>query len=172
MRLNQHMRDLISQSHWEDDPSYAIPEDLQRIVDLGWSVDETGAHLLAALQLGYRGRRSAYTDITGYEAGVNGWGIDARDLPGDNEAKVGELLQRSVSYVREALVRSRDLNTTETLTGMVSISIAEPSGEVVARVTFWASHAAEPSYVVDIDGYSEAVLLMSSTDLAEFRGPV
>jgi hypothetical protein len=59
MQLNRAMQDLVSRLGWQYDPTYPIPTGLQRIVDSGWLVDETGAHLLAALHSGYRGRRSA-----------------------------------------------------------------------------------------------------------------
>jgi hypothetical protein len=160
------MRGLISQIGWQFDPAYQIPMNLQRIVESGWFVDETGAHLLTALHSGYRGTRSAYTDVTGYEAGVNGWGIDARDLPTDGEARTSELLQRSTAFVRAALVRSLELNSPQPLTAMISISESESSGDMGARVTFWASRPTEAPYVAEIDNYSEAVLLMSSADLS------
>jgi hypothetical protein len=160
---------IFSRLGWQYDATYPIPDDLQRIVDSGWYVDETGAHLLAALHRGYRGRRSAYIDVTGYEAGVNGWGIDARDLPIEGEARAGELLHRSAAFARAALVRSLDLNSPQALTGMISISTPESSGGITSRVTFWASHPAEAPYVMDIGSYSEAVMLMSSVDLSASR---
>jgi hypothetical protein len=85
------------------------------------------------------------------------------------DAKVGELLQRSTAFVREALMSSLHLSSPHTLTGMVSMAQSESSGDIVSRATFWASHPAEAAYVTDIDGYSEAVLLMSSAELSASR---
>lgn len=165
MQFNRAMRELVSQLGWHHDPTYPTPDNLQRIIDSGWFVDETGAHLLTALHQGYHGRRSAFIDVTGYEAGVNGWGIDGRDLVAGGETRSSELLHRSVAFVRKALVRSLDLNSPLTLTGMVSVSFSESSGDMVSRATFWASHESEAPFVNDIDAYSEAVLLMSSAEL-------
>jgi hypothetical protein len=62
-----------------------------------------GALLLGALRCSYSGRRSLFTDVTSYEAAVDGRGVPDMDLPYRGPRRVDMLIRRSYSFACEAL---------------------------------------------------------------------
>ncbi|MFD0522910.1 hypothetical protein [Paractinoplanes durhamensis] len=77
MRFNAVFADLVGEAALED---VSLPDLFRGAVDDGWTVDERGAWLLRRFLATYSGSPSAFSDVTGYEAAVNGRGIPDLDL--------------------------------------------------------------------------------------------
>lgn len=166
IRMNERMRSRLSSSplqlaNWDD-----VPESLHELIQRGWTVDETGAYLLKALLGGYNGSRSSFTDLTGYEASVNGLGVPDWDIAPVAGAEE-RLLRRAVSYACFALHAARDIKGSGALEAVVSASESlMDDAKLTARVTFVLDRSDEPALVGDVEaGQNEHILIFSMEDI-------
>ncbi|GAA2628956.1 hypothetical protein [Paractinoplanes durhamensis] len=165
MRFNAVFADLVGEAALED---VSLPDLFRGAVDDGWTVDERGAWLLRRFLATYSGSPSAFSDVTGYEAAVNGRGIPDLDLDVGGKARAAALARRGAAFARAALARlNADFPDHPAAVAYVSISDVDMDDEVVyvGDVTFVSVHDGEPPYLADLDGMAEgAVLAIDSAE--------
>ena len=168
MRFNAVFADLIGDGALGDVSGGDLPDLFQRAVNDGWTSDERGAWLLRRFLATYSGSPDAFTDVTGYEAAVNGRGIPDLDLTAGGKARAVALARRGVAFARAALTRlNADHPGHPPATAYVSIGDVDMDDEVsyVGDVTFVMVRDEEPPYVADIDRITaNAVLVIDSTE--------
>jgi hypothetical protein len=144
---NQAMQEML---HPVDLPSLNhgdIPPQFFEVVNEGWVIDSIGAVLLRALLDSYSGQQAAPSDITGYEARVNGRGIPDLDLPEKHPQRTSNLIRRAYSYAHAALSKLDNLSDPPKVTAFISISKTWTEDPiVVGNVTFWSHHEGEKPY--------------------------
>lgn len=167
IRMNERMRRRLPAAplqvaSWED-----VPDSLRRLIQQGWTIDETGAYLLRALVSGYSGSRSGFTDLTGYESSVNGLGIPDWDIS-PSAGVEDRLLKRAVSYAYFALGAARGMEDANSLNAIVSACEALiDDAKLTARVTFVLDRADEVALIGDVESrQNEDLLVFSMEDIA------
>jgi hypothetical protein len=148
MRFNAMFAELVDVAALEDVTTAQLPELFRSAVADGWTVDERGAFLLRRFLATYSG--SPETDVTGYEAAVNGRGVPDLDLAVTGRARANALARRGVGFARAALGRlDADYPDHPEADAYVSIAEVEGDGEIlyVADVTFVTTHPGEPPYL-------------------------
>jgi hypothetical protein len=171
MVVNDKMRVLLERTDLDLVTRQDLPPGFGTVVDEGWVREPDGAWLLRALRRSYSGRRSAFTDLTGYEAAVNGRGIPDYDLPASDPERADALIRRSYSFACAALGQlDRVVNPPE-MTGFISVTKTATDDPVfVANVTFWARHDGEPPYIDAGDFVTDvAAMLIDSPHRKETR---
>ncbi|RAS70993.1 hypothetical protein C8D87_1011294 [Lentzea atacamensis] len=126
-----------------------LPRSLARAAADGWGVHESGAYLLKSRYAGYHGSGPS-SDLIGYEARVNAWGIPHHD-------DVNVLVIWSTRYARECLRQAdRPVNAL--------VSFSEPHDDVprTARVTFWSEHPGQLPYADDFEQWDSAAMLLTT----------
>jgi hypothetical protein len=149
-----------------------IPSQFRAVATGGWTQDTDGALLLGALHRSYSGRRSLFTDVTSYEAAVNGRGVPDMDLPDHGPRRVDMLIRRSYSFACEALSQLSRIPEPPLVTAFISIAKTWTEDPVfVGTVTFWARHEGENPYfeVSDTDP-DNATMSLELAD-CDVRGP-
>ncbi len=143
-----------------------MPELFRAAVDEGWVVDETGAHLLKLFRRRYHGNRDLFTDLTGYEAAVNGRGVPDMDVTERGAARVQVLVRRAYAFAWMALFSLRTIPGRATVDGYISVGPALMNEDwYTANVTFCVDRGAEAAYVSDIENAGQsAILVLSSTE--------
>jgi hypothetical protein len=142
MRYNAEFADLVDVAALAT--ADELPEQYRAVVDEGWTVDERGAWLLRGFLATYFGKAEAFSDVTGYEAAVNGRGI-----PGDGLSAT-ELAGRGVAFARAALTRlGAEHPEHPPATAYVSIGVVgmDDDEAYVGDVTFVTAHDGEPPYL-------------------------
>ncbi|WP_367323548.1 hypothetical protein [Streptomyces sp. HUAS ZL42] len=131
-------------------------------------MDESGAHLLSALQSGYNGAAlEDFADIVHFEATVNGRGMMDYDLPASGPERRDQLLRRSLAYACMALKATPE-ESAHPIQGYVSFSEGGLSDDsLTANITFCTSRPHVPPYVGDIRSYREEALLELTRDDAK-----
>ena len=161
MRFNAVFADLVGEVPPEV-PGDDLPDMFRWAVAEGWTADERGAWLLRRFLATYSGSPEAFSDVTGYEAAVNGRGIPDMDLTVSGNARAAALAKRGIAFARAALSR---LNSEHPVhppaVAYVSISDVDMDDEVlyVGNVTFVTAHEGEPPYLPDIDGITDNAVL-------------
>src|SRR5882724_11567854 len=97
MRFNAVFADLVDLESLSDVSGADVPGGFRRAVDEGWTRDERGAWLLRDFLATYHGSPEAFSDLTGYEAAVNGRGIPDLDLAVGGKARAVALARRGVA---------------------------------------------------------------------------
>jgi len=143
-----------------------IPELFQAAISEGWVVDETGAYLLKLFRRGYFGSRDSFTDLTGYEAAVNGRGVPDLDLSEEGAARVQILARRAYAFAWMALFSLRDIRDHAEVSAYISVGPTLMDENLYrASVTFCASHDGEHPYIADMEKLTmNAVLTLDSTE--------
>ncbi len=147
-----------------------LPDLFRKAVAEGWLQDEHGAWLLKQFQATYSGSRTASSDLTSYEASVNGRGVPDLDLQSDGILRARELAKRGYAFARMALFRLNELPDHPAITAYVSISPVEmdEGNFYTANVTFVAFHDGEPSYAGRVEDLTaNAVLAVDSWECTE-----
>lgn len=171
MVINNTMRLLLERTDLDSVTHEDLTPQLSEIAAEGWMRDEEGAWLLRAWYGSYHGRRSDFTDLTGYEAAVNGRGIPDLDLPVDDDMRANKLIRRSYSFACEALIQLRRIADPPQVTAFISLAKTWTDDPVyVANITFWSRHEGEAPYF-DIHNTDTSVATMSIelSDCAEWR---
>ena len=143
-----------------------IPELFQAAISEGWVVDETGAYLLKLFRRGYFGSRDSFTDVTGYEAAVNGRGVPDLDLSEEGAARVQVLARRAYAFAWMALFSLRGIRDHAEVSAYISVGPTLMDENLyTASVTFCASHDGEHPYIADMEQLTmNAVLTLDSTE--------
>lgn len=144
-----------------------IPQSFREVVRGGWYLDESGACLLTRLKDGYYGDRSSFSDVTGYEAAVNGRGIPDLDVVLQGSARAREIARRGYAFAWAALYESRQASNMPVVTAYLSISRVEMDDDetYTGSVTFCAHHDGEPPYISDIAQPTYGpILVLASTE--------
>jgi hypothetical protein len=172
MRFNAKFADLVDMGTLSDLSDDDLPEGLRRTVDEGWTCDERGAWLLRDRVATYHGSPEAFTDVTGYEAAVNGralWDLDLDDIGG--KPRAAALARRGIVFARAALHRlNADHPDHPPAVAYLSIGDEDPTDDIPyeADVTFVTAHPGEPPYVRDLQAVpANAVLAIDSTECLE-----
>jgi hypothetical protein len=168
MRFNGKFAELVDVGAL----NYLYADDLtledRRTVDGGWTRDERGAWLLRELLTTYHGSREAFTDLTGYEAAVNGRVIPDLDLKVDGKARAEVLARRGVAFARAALGRlNAEYPDHPPAIAYVSISDQELDDGIPyeGAVTFVTAHDGEAPDVRDLEKLTaNAVMALDSAD--------
>jgi hypothetical protein len=166
MRVNARFADLVGAEGVGDTSAGDLPAVFQAAIDDGWTVDERGAWMLRRFRATYHGSPESFTDLTGYEAAVNGRGIPDLDLTTDSRDRAVALARRGVAFAREALRRlDAEHPDHPPAVAYVSISEVDMDDEVAyaGDVTFVTAHAAEPPYLVDLDAVSTSAMAAISS---------
>jgi hypothetical protein len=164
IRMNERMRHRLPAVPLQEAKCDDVPESLRRLVQQGWTADDSGAYLLQALLRGYSGSRSVFTDLTGLESSVNGLAIPDWDIPASGDAN-DQLLRRAVSYACLALYAARDTEGASALNAIVSVSESlMDNGKLTARVTFVLDREDEPPLIDDVECRQNEDLLVFSLD--------
>lgn len=151
-----------------------LPEFFRQVVLEGWVKDDQGAWLLSRLRSTYSGSPEAFTDLTGYEAAVNGRAIPDFDLDSRGQERARDLAKRGYVFARMALLRLSEIPDHPPGCAYVSINPVEVDDEEVyaGNVTIVTHHDGEPPYVRDVEGMtSSAVLALASSDCADALPP-
>jgi hypothetical protein len=174
MRFNAVFADLVDEESLNEFSRGDLPDLLRRAVDEGWTTDERGAWLLRDFLATYHGSPEAFSDVTGYEAAVNGRAIPDLDLPLAGKARAVALARRGIAFARAALYRlNADHPDHPPAVAYVSISDVDPDDDIPYEgdVTFVTAHDGEPPYLGDIDEVTaNAVLAIDSTECLEQVG--
>jgi hypothetical protein len=143
-----------------------IPELFQAAISEGWVVDETGAYLLKLFLRGFFGSRDSFTDLTGYEAAVNGRGVPDLDLAEEGASRVQVLARRAYAFAWMALFSLRDIRDHAEVSAYISVGPTLMDENLyTASVTFCASHDGEHPYIADMDKLTmNAVLTLDSKE--------
>jgi hypothetical protein len=144
-----------------------IPELFQAALREGWIVDETGAYLLELFRRQYFGARDSFTDLTAYEAAVNGRGVPDWDLADYGAARVQVLARRAYAFAWMALFSLRQIPDHATVTAYISIGSTLADEELyTATVTFCANRDDEAPYInlADLETMTNASLVLDSTE--------
>jgi hypothetical protein len=173
MRFNAVFADLVDEESLSDVSRSDLPDLFRWAVDDGWTFDERGAWLLRRFLATYSGSPESFSDVTGWEAAVNGRAVPDLDLFSDGKTRATTLARRGVAFARAALYR---LNTDypDHPPGVSYISLSEVDMEdetlYVGDVTFVTAHEGEPPYLSDLESVTgNAVLAIES---AECREPI
>jgi len=171
MRFNAVFADLVDEGSLTAVSRGDVPEGFQRTVDEGWTRDERGAWLLRNLVATYHGSPEAFSDLTGYEAAVNGRGVPDLDLAVGGKARAEALARRGVAFARAALFRlNAEYPDHPPAAAYISISEVDMDDEIlyVGDVTLVTAHDGEPPYLADIEGVTaNAVLAIDSAECLE-----
>jgi hypothetical protein len=171
MRFNARFADLVDVGTLSDLSCDDLPGRLRWTVDEGWTCDERGAWLLRDRLTTYHGSPEAFTDVTGYEAAVNGRAIPDLDVEVEGRPRAAALARRGVTFARAALHRlNADHPDHPPAVAYVSISDEDPADEIPYEgdVTFVTAHDGEPPYVRDLEAVTaNAVLTIDSTECLE-----
>src|SRR4051794_28099078 len=146
MRFNAKFADLLAMGTLSDLSDDDLPEGLRRTVDEGWTCDERGAWLLRNRLATYHGSPAAFTDVTGYEAAVNGRALWDVDLENDGKPRAAALARRGIAFARAALHRlNADHPDHPPAVAYVSISDEDPIDDIPYEgdVTFVTAHDGE-----------------------------
>jgi hypothetical protein len=142
------------------DPGAVTPT-AREVLAAGWTTEPSGANVLAALRAGYHGPDSRPGDLTGYEAGVNGWGFWDQGITAEDEVREHQLLVRAVSYAKQAVTEARDLPDRDRLTALVSLSMSHDAVPIpTAKVTFYVQREDERPYLRDVEDFAFESLLV------------
>ncbi|RKT54108.1 hypothetical protein C8E97_2705 [Saccharothrix australiensis] len=142
-----------------------VPESFQSALAAGWEADPSGAWVLRLFSESYRGDRSSFTDLTGYEAAVNGRAIPDLDLAADHPARAEVLVRRAYSFAHCALFALNQ--TLGAPPGSAYISIGPTlydEGLVTGSVTFCVQHNEEEPYLADISRVTLSGILVVDSD--------
>jgi hypothetical protein len=173
MRYNATFADLIVMETLSDVSFGDLPKELLRTVDEGWICDERGAWLLRDFVASYHGSPDAFSDVTGYEAAVNGRAVPDLDLAVVGKARAVALARRGVAFARAALYRlNADYPDHPPAVAYVSISDEDLDDDISYEgdVTFVTAHDGEPPYLSDLEAVTANAVL--AIDSAECREPV
>ncbi|GAA2483974.1 hypothetical protein [Winogradskya humida] len=146
---------------------------LSLAVDEGWTRDDRGAWLLRRFLATYSGSPDAFTDLTGYEAAVNGRGIPDLDLTGPSRSRAADLARRGVAFSLAALYRLNEEHPDHpAAVAYLTISAVDMDDEdvYVADITFVTVHDGEPPYVKDLEQVTTGAILAIGS--AECRNPL
>jgi hypothetical protein len=150
MRFNAMFAELVDVAGLEDVAADELPELFRAAVADGWTVDGRGAFLLRRFLAGYSGAPA--TDVTGYEAAVNGRGVPDLDLAVGGRARATALARRGVGFARAALGRL-DADYPDHPGAVAYVSIAEVDVDdepvYVGDVTFVTAHEGEAPYLAE-----------------------
>jgi hypothetical protein len=167
VKTNRAFRKIVTPEALQGVSQADIPELFQAALSEGWVVDGTGAHLLELFRRGYFGARDSFTDLTAYEAAVNGRGVPDWDLTEKGAERVQVLARRAYAFAWMALFSIRQIRDRATVTAYISVSPTLADEKLyTASVTFCANHDDEPPYVdlVDLEKVSNAILVLDSTE--------
>lgn len=171
MRSNRKFADMVRPDVLQGVTQADIPRLFQAALDDGWVVDEAGAHLLKAFHRGYGGHRENFSDVTAYEAAVNGRAVPDVDLTEIGVARVQALVRRAYAFAWMALFLLREISGHHKVTAYVSVGPTLMDDNVyTANVTFCADHEAEGAYISQVDAFEGAALL--ALDSTECDGPL
>ncbi|MDX3800618.1 hypothetical protein [Streptomyces sp. AK04-3B] len=142
-----------------------VPELFQSALDAGWAVEVSGAWVLRFFSQGYRGNRSSFTDLTGYEAAINGRAIPDFDLSDDDPIRVEVLIRRAYSFAHCALFLLREMPNSPPGSAYISIGPTLYDENVVTgSVTFCVRREQEGSYLADISQVALSGILVVETE--------
>jgi hypothetical protein len=163
MRFNAVFADLVGEGALRDVSIADLPELFRSAVDDGWTMDERGAFLLRRFLATYSGSPGAFSDVTGYEAAVNGRGIPDLDLAVAGKARAAVLARRGLAFAQGALQRlDADYPDHPSADAYVSIGQVDMDDEIlyVGDVTFVTVHEGEPPYLADLDRVADGAVLV------------
>jgi hypothetical protein len=166
VKFNAMFSDLVRPEVLEQVTKGDVPELFQSALEAGWSVDPSGAWVLRFFAEGYRGDRESFTDLTGYEAAVNGRAVPDLDIAEDGPARIETLVRRAYSFAHGALFALRQIPGAPLGTGYISIGpTLYDENLVTGSVTFCVRHEGEEPYLVDVSRMTlSGVLLVDSAD--------
>jgi hypothetical protein len=166
VKSNRMFSEIVSPESLHGVTQADIPELFQAAISEGWVVDETGAYLLELFRRGYFGGRDSFTDLTGYEAAVNGRGVPDSDISEEGIARVQVLARRAYAFAWMALYALREIPDHAEVDAYISVGPTLMDNNLyTASVTFCAIHDGEHPYIPDIEKASmNAVLTLSSTE--------
>lgn len=143
-----------------------VPELFQSALDAGWALDPSGAWVLRLFSEGYRGDRASFTDLTGYEAAINGRAVPDLDLAEDDPARIETLIRRAYSFARGALFALHQIPSAPSGRAYISIGpTLYDENLVTASVTFCVQHEGEEPYLADISRMTlSGILVVDSED--------
>ncbi|MFJ7913098.1 hypothetical protein [Kitasatospora sp. NPDC096204] len=169
MKFNAMFSDLVEPEFLKRATKGDVPELFQCALDAGWEVDPGGAWVLRHFSESYHGNRSSFTDLTGYEAAVNGRAIPDLDLADDDPARVETLARRAYAFACSALFALRQVPGAPSGSAYISIGPALYDENVVTgSVTFCMQHEGEAPYLADISRMTlSGVLVVDSEECAD-----
>jgi len=166
VKFNAMFSDLVRPEFLEQVTKGDVPELFQSALDAGWAADPSGAWVLRFFSEGYKGDRSSFTDLTGYEAAINGRAIPDLDLAEDDPARIEKLARRAYSFAHGALFALRQIPSAPPGSAYISIGpTLYDENLVTGSVTFCVRHDEEEPYLADISRMTlSGVLVVDSED--------
>ncbi|MBB5489890.1 hypothetical protein NE857_14925 [Nocardiopsis exhalans] len=137
----------------------------KEVLDAGWCAEANGAWVLQRFREDYSGIVSKFSDVTGYEAAVNGRSIPDFDIE-EGEFLAESLFRRAYSFARRALLDLGEIPGSPPAVAYVSISPALYDESIITgHVTFCAAREEERPYIEEVSGFTlSGILLLSSSD--------
>ncbi|MGW2542432.1 hypothetical protein ACWC5I_16535 [Kitasatospora sp. NPDC001574] len=168
MKFNTRFSELVQPELLERVNREDVPEFFQAALDAGWEVEPNGAWVLRFFSEGYRGDRSTFTDLTGYEASINGRAIPDLDLAEDDPVRIETLTRRAYSFAHGALFALRKISSAPPGSAYISIGpTLYDENLITGNVTFCVRHGEEEPYLADISRMTlSGVLVLESEDCA------
>lgn len=161
MRYNAEFAELVDVAALAS--TDGLPDLYRSAVAEGWIADERGAWLLRQFLATYFGRPESLSDITGYEAAVNGRGIPDLDLVESGKERATALARRGVAFARAALARlAAEYSEHPAVTAYVRIGLVDMDDDevvYVGDVTFVSAHDGEPPYLGDVEQVTSGAVL-------------
>lgn len=170
MKYNAMFDEIASEQSLNTASQADLPDFFRRAVLAGWVRDDRGAWLLKLFRETYSGSPTAFTDLTGFEAAVNGRAIPDFDLASRGRERAGVLARRAYAFAKMALFRLNEVADHPSATAYISISPVEIGDEEIyaGNVTIVAHHDGEPPYLPDVSNVtSNAVLAIDSSECIE-----
>lgn len=167
MEYNNAFSEIVDRRSLSEAGLHDLPDLFRLAVREGWVRDERGAWLLKQFLATYSGSREDFTDLTGYEAAVNGRGIPDLDIMSQGIERARILSKRAYAFAKAALHRLTEIPNHPRGYAYISISSLEIEKRQVytGSVTFVTLHHGEAPYLESIqDVTSAAVLAVDSTE--------
>jgi hypothetical protein len=170
MRYNLMFHEVIAEPSLRAASQADLPDLFRSALREGWVRDEQGAWLLKRFLETYSGSRAAFTDLTGYEAAINGRAIPDLDLTNHGYERARDIARRAYVFARMALFGLNEMSNRPSAMAYISISPVEVDDETIytGSVTIVTRHDGEPPYLPDLENVtSNAVLELASSECTE-----
>lgn len=147
-----------------------VPQPLRGALSEGWVCDD-GAWLLRDLLRNYRGARSNFTDLTGYEAAVNGRSIPDYDLDVADPRRTEIIFRRSFAFTCSALALLNEIAKPPPVVAYIVMgeSLTEQPA-LESHTTFCLLREDEAPYLEEIQTYGpDAVMMVELSDCVGWK---
>ncbi|WP_152521059.1 hypothetical protein [Nocardiopsis ganjiahuensis] len=169
MKFNSMLESMIDPRLSDTVTSGDLTDFHRNVLDSGWVEEDHGAWVLRTLRGSYYGAKGQFSDVTGYEASVNGRAIPDLDLDSAGSRRAETLFRRGYSFAHSALFSLSRIQESPSAVAYITIGpTLYDETVIIGNVTFCAIREGVRPYIDDISDVSlSGVLLLDSNDCSK-----